>query len=275
MDLLPGELVGADVEAAPALRVGDEAGDRHRAFRHRGQPVPFSHVAPVARDAAAHVLARVEPVHLGQLLVRVALGRLGLHLRVFRAVLARQVAVRAEAPAIGGRDQLAALVGEVDVIDLLDRAPGERRLVLDQVLEPRPRRDRVIAPHGKMPGPVGAGPHGMHARQAADIAGDDAVRREQKAGRRDDVAPARALRVLRIAPERIVVADAVRVVADPVARGLVAPGLERVGDLDADAAPEVVEALVGDLREHRGRACRGCCRPVRGHAWAPPRRSRA
>src|SRR6185503_19407088 len=35
VDLLPGELVGADVEAAPALRVGDEAGHRHRALRHR------------------------------------------------------------------------------------------------------------------------------------------------------------------------------------------------------------------------------------------------
>src|SRR3546814_19514289 len=31
---LPSELVGADVQAAPALRVTDEAGHRHRAFHH-------------------------------------------------------------------------------------------------------------------------------------------------------------------------------------------------------------------------------------------------
>jgi hypothetical protein len=56
-------------------------------------------------------------------------------------------------------------------------------------------------------------------------------------------------RVGRVAPERVVVADAVGVVADIVAGGLVAPRLERVGDGDADAAAQVVEALLGDLGE--------------------------
>jgi len=34
---LPGELVGPDIEAAPALGVGDEAGHRHRALEHGRQ----------------------------------------------------------------------------------------------------------------------------------------------------------------------------------------------------------------------------------------------
>ena len=41
---LPGELVGADVEAAPALGVGDEAGDRHRALHHARQRLAFGDV---------------------------------------------------------------------------------------------------------------------------------------------------------------------------------------------------------------------------------------
>jgi len=61
-----------------------------------------------------------------------------------------------------------------------------------------------------------------------------------------------ARRVGRIAPEGIVVADAVRVVADVVAGGLVAPGLEGVGDRHPDPAAQVVEALLGDLGEELG-----------------------
>ena len=34
--LLPGQFVGANVEPAPALRIGDEAGDGHRSLDHGG-----------------------------------------------------------------------------------------------------------------------------------------------------------------------------------------------------------------------------------------------
>src|SRR5262249_1937323 len=99
-------------------------------------------------------------------------------------------------------------------------------------------------------------------REPADVARDDPARGEEKARRRQDSAPARAGRVLGIAPEWVVVADPVRVVTDVVARGLVAPGLERVGDLDADAAAQVVQPLLGDL---------GKPRLLTGHGWAPRR----
>ena len=58
-------------------------------------------------------------------------------------------------------------------------------------------------------------------------------------------------RVLRHAPQRIVVADAVGVVADVVARRLVAPRLGRRADLDADALAQLVQpfsVILGKLR---------------------------
>src|SRR5206468_10370431 len=96
--------------------------------------------------------------------------------------------------------------------------------------------------------------------EAADVAGDDAARGEEKTRRRDDAAPVRAGRVVGIAPERVVVSDAVGIVADVVARRLVAPRFERIGDLDADSPAQVVEPLLGDLREER-------C--LTGHASSP------
>ncbi len=248
-DLLPVELVGADVEAAPALRVGDEAGHRHRSLRHLRQRLADGHVLPVARGGAAHLLGRVEAIDLGQLLVGVAPGRPALHVRVLGALLARVVALGAEAPAIRLGEQLALLVAELHVVDLLHRAAREARLVLDQVLEPRLGRDLVVAPRRLVPRPVRARPHGVHAREPAHVARDDAARREEEARQRDDPAVARARRVGRVAPERVVVADAVGVVADVVAGGLVAPRLERVGDGHADAPAQVLEALRGDLGE--------------------------
>ena len=60
------------------------------------------------------------------------------------------------------------------------------------------------------------------------------------------------LGVGRIGPQRVVVADAVRVVTNGVARRLVVPRLHRIGDRDADALAQVVESLFGDFREAAG-----------------------
>ena len=89
----------------------------------------------------------------------------------------------------------------------------------------------------------------MHARQTADITRDDAAGGEQKARQRDDAAVLRLGRVVRIAPQRVVVADAVRVVANVVARGLMAPGLCGLADLHADALAQIVQTFIGDLGE--------------------------
>ena len=108
-------------------------------------------------------------------------------------------------------------------------------------------RDHVVAVHRLVPVPVRAGPHRVHAGQAADITGDDAAGREEEARQRDDAAVSARRRVFGVAPQRIVVADAVRVVADVVARRLVAPRLRGRADLHADALAQLVQALPGNL----------------------------
>ena len=76
--------------------------------------------------------------------------------------------------------------------------------------------------------------------------------------------PQRVLRrVVRIAPQRIVVADAVRVVADVVARRLVAPRLERVRRSRTPMRRRSASsAFVGDLREQLRSDRRSCRAPA-------------
>ena len=108
-------------------------------------------------------------------------------------------------------------------------------------------RDLVVAVHRLVPVPVGARPHGVDTRQAADITRYDPAGREQERRQRDHIAELGLPRIFGDAPQRIVVADAVRVVADVVACGLVAPRLGGLADLDADARAKRIEAFVGDL----------------------------
>jgi hypothetical protein len=100
------------------------------------------------------------------------------------------------------------------VVDLLDRASGEPGLVFDQVLQPGLRADRIVAQYRQMPGPIRTSPHRVHTGQATDITGNDPAGCEQEAGQRNDTTPTRARCVIRITPQRIVVADAMRVVTD-------------------------------------------------------------
>src|SRR5882672_8597137 len=52
IDELPGQLVGADVQAAPALRIGNEAGYGHRPLEHHWQRLAFRDILPVTRRGA-------------------------------------------------------------------------------------------------------------------------------------------------------------------------------------------------------------------------------
>src|SRR3954470_6863632 len=56
MDLFPCELVRADVEPAPALRIGDESRHRHWPFDHHWQAIADRNVAPISRSCPAHFL---------------------------------------------------------------------------------------------------------------------------------------------------------------------------------------------------------------------------
>src|SRR5882757_4389782 len=136
IDQLPGELVGADIKAAPALGIADESGHRHRPLQHYRQRLALGHVLPVARHGAANLLVAIELVGVGEFLVGVAPRLAGLHVLVLGALLARMVALGAEAPAVGAGDEVAVLIEEIDMVGLLDGAAGEARLMLDDVLQP-------------------------------------------------------------------------------------------------------------------------------------------
>ena len=153
------------------------------------QRLAFADVLPVARRRAAHLLGGVELVDLVQFLIGVAARRLAASASLYlvpcsrassRSVRKHQLSASATRSPI--------LVEEIDMVDLLDRAAGEAGLVLDQVLQVRLGRDLVVAQDRLVPGPVGAGPHRVHAGQPADVARDDAVGREQEARQRDDAA---------------------------------------------------------------------------------------
>src|SRR5690606_11675147 len=246
-DQLPCQLVGADVQAAPALCVGDEAGHRHGALEKHREFFAFLHVFPVAGVGAAHFFLRIQLIGGADLFFGVAARLAGAHFFVLAALFAGVVALGAEAPAVGFGNLVAFLVEEIHMVDLLDRAARKARLVLDQVFKIGFGADFVVAAYGLVPGPVGPRPHGVHAGQAAHVSGNDAAGGKQKAGQGDDAAIAGVLRVLRVAPQRVVVANAVRIVADVVARGLVAPGFGRGADLYADAGAQLVQAAFGDL----------------------------
>src|SRR5262249_54623756 len=130
--LLPREFVGANIKAAPSLRERDEAGHRHRPLRHALKLVPDFYVLDIARCGAADFFGLVYCESPGQIFARVMHRRFLLDLGVLGASLARRIALSAEAPAIALGDQFAALIEELASVDLLDRAAGEARLMLDQ-----------------------------------------------------------------------------------------------------------------------------------------------
>lgn len=113
-------------------------------------------------------------------------------------------------------DQLAALVAEAGMIDLLDGAPGEARLLLLDFLQVALWGDAVVAPDGEEPLPAGAGIHRMHPRKPTHIAPDDTAHGVQDSWGCYYVAVPRLLSVLLVAPQRISIADAMRPVPNSV-----------------------------------------------------------
>ncbi len=92
----------------------------------------------------------------------------------------------------------------------------------------------------------------MNARQSADIAGDDPVGREQETRQCHQRPMLGLCSVLGVAPQWIVVTDAVCVMPDVVARRLVAPRLKRVLDRNADPPAQQVQPLFGNFRKQIG-----------------------
>src|SRR5258708_7587931 len=152
VNLLPGELVGADIQATPALCVSNETGHRHGAFDHGWQRIADLDGFPESRFGTANRFVVIMPVNFGELSFTVAPDRLRFQVGIFGALFAGGVAVGAKTPTVGLRDQSSVLIEEPHVIDLLHGAAGETSLMLDQVLEPGFRGNLVIAAHRFVPG---------------------------------------------------------------------------------------------------------------------------
>jgi hypothetical protein len=139
---------------------------------------PFAIV--IARIGAANFLGFVERENFRQIVARIVDRLFLFDLVVLGAALARGVALGAKAPAIALGNHLAALIVKFAAIDLLDRAASETGLMLDQLLEPRLGRELVAKQHRAMPHGIDAGEHRVHARQAANVAAERAVEREDE-----------------------------------------------------------------------------------------------
>src|SRR5262245_59880885 len=177
------------------------------------------------------------------------------------APLARGVALGSKAPRVGFGGDGAGVVDERGAVRLLDRALRElRRLFLDRQQHTAADEPVALADRAA-PAKLGAAVHGMDAGQAADVAGHDAVHREQDRRRRD----------ARGGPVWIAVADAVRPVADRVPRRDLDVGLG-ARHVTAHARAQRGQRLVGDRRKRHGtslsRSARRSTLPagVRGNA---------
>ena len=109
--------------------------------------------------------------------------------------------------------------------------------------------DRIVAVHDLVPVPVRARPHGVNAWNAPDIARDNSTGTEQEARQRNNSAIAAFRRIRRLAPQRIVIAYSMCIVADIVPRCLIAPRLSRFTDLYADSPSQTLKAGFRDPGE--------------------------
>src|SRR5271170_3105468 len=141
------------------------------------------------------------------------------------------------------------MIVKFTAVYLLDRASREARFVFNQILQPHLGGEAIAEQHRAVPGHVDPGKHRVHPGESANVSAEGAIEREDKRGRGQYPSVLRFLAVGRIAPQGIVVADAVRPVPDAVAGGLVAPRLERVLNRNANQLAQVGEAPFGDYRK--------------------------
>ena len=102
-----------------------------------------------------------------------------------------------------------------------------------------------------MPGDVDPGKHGVNAGQASHIAAERAIEREDKGGGRHEAAILSLGSIRWIAPQGVVIADAVCPMANVVAGRLITPRLHRVLNRHTDQFPQVSETLFRDERKTR------------------------
>src|SRR5262245_50213872 len=99
---------------------------------------------------------------MGEFLLGVHLRRLTLDLLILGTGFACQVTISAKTPGIRTGELAVLLVVEVDVIDLLDGAAGEARVMFDEIFEIGTGSNLSITMDRPVPGEVTAGEHGVH-----------------------------------------------------------------------------------------------------------------
>src|SRR6185295_1378691 len=142
--------------------------------------VAHADVFQVARRGAADLLVAIA---LADALERLRLVAVRLD-RAVLAALPRGVALGAEAPGVSLAHDRAVVGREGGAVRLLDRAPGEGRGLVLEIEQDAGAHHAVTFADRAAPPEVGAPVHRVDAGQAADVAGDDPVHREQDRGRR-------------------------------------------------------------------------------------------
>jgi len=219
------ELVARDVEAAPALRVGDEAPvtvirtlDDPRQLRVRLD------VFPVAWRGAADLLLLVEPGDLGQLVARCRRAAAGFSRLSYFVPSSRATSRSCGSPSCRRRRVLRRAGWRGHVIDLLHGAARELVSCTTRSFSRASLSDLVAAAITRCQ--AKSTPATSRARRAAtDVAADDAIASEEKTtaarSRRRSGSGAHSLGSHHSGCRH----RCVRIVADRVTRGLVTPRL--------------------------------------------------
>src|SRR3989442_13692519 len=98
-----------------------------------------------------------------------------------------------------------------------------------------------------MPGDVDPGKHGVNAGQASNVAAERAIEREHKGGGRHEAAILSLGSIRWIAPQGVVIADAVCQMANVVTGHLITPRLHRILNRSDDQFPQCTESLFRDV----------------------------
>src|SRR5579883_3391155 len=233
LELLPGQFVGTDVEASPALSKSDKTCHCHWALDHRLQLVAHLHILNVTWQGTTDLFALVEAEDPRQLFACIVDFRFLLDLLVLGPAFARRI-------------PLGALIIKFTAVDLLDGAAGKAGVMLNQILEPGSRCELVPEHYRSVPGDVDARKHRVNSRKAANVSTEGTVKRKNKRRRCKQASIRRASRIIRVAPEWIVITDTVRPMPDIVAGCFVAPGFERVFDWHINQFAQFGETLLSD-----------------------------
>src|ERR1700683_773145 len=123
--------IGTDVETTPALCESDEPGNGHGPLDHARKRLSDLYVFNIARVTTPNPLLFVGLPYFGKSTRRQLICVIALETVVFGANFTCRIAFGSKAPRVAACNKFVAISEEIHVIDLLDRAASEFRLVWD------------------------------------------------------------------------------------------------------------------------------------------------